>query len=171
MKKCIICKKDQELEEFYKHSKMEDGHLNKCKTCCKNQAKDLFHKKMKDSIFLEKERARGREKGKRLGNKKPSNEISKKRFQKFQEKYPEKVTAHKKCMNLPRKNGCQLHHWSYNEEHYKDIIELTIAEHGKYHRFMIYDQERKMYRNLEGVLLDTKQRHLDYLKTLINKPD
>jgi len=171
MKKCIICKKDQELTQFYKHSKMGDGHLNKCKTCCKEQSNDRYDTLMKDPAFHEKEKARGREKSKRLGQKKPSREAAKKSRQKSMEKYPEKEKAQRKCMNLPRKNGCQLHHWSYNEEHYKDIIELTVSEHGKYHRFMIYDQERKMYRNLDGILLDTKQRHLDYLKTLINKPD
>jgi hypothetical protein len=38
MKSCIICGIEQELEQFYKHPKMGDGHLGKCKTCCKRQA-------------------------------------------------------------------------------------------------------------------------------------
>jgi len=30
---------------------------------------------------------------------------------------------------------------------------------------MAYDQERMQYRGLDGLLLDTKERHLEYLAT------
>ena len=35
MKACIRCNTMLPLSEYYKHSKMGDGHLNKCKKCCK----------------------------------------------------------------------------------------------------------------------------------------
>jgi hypothetical protein len=64
------------------------------------------------------------------------------------------------------------HHWSYNEEHQIDVIDLSQKDHFKAHRFIIYDQERMMYRNLEGVLLDTKEKHLKYIMHMINSmPD
>ena len=40
MKKCIKCKIDKELAEFYKESGMKDGHRNSCKKCRDSQRKD-----------------------------------------------------------------------------------------------------------------------------------
>ena len=62
-----------------------------------------------------------------------------------------------------RDRGNHLHHWNYNITFAKDVIELEPKQHATIHRFIRYDQETFMYRDLENNLLDTKEKHLDYI--------
>lgn len=169
-KKCFKCGKIKVLSDFYKHPMMEDGHVNKCKDCNKNDVKIRYQVLIKNPEWKEKERARGREKAHRLGY---TGFANRKRSLRHIEKYPEKRKAVISSQNIePAFEGAHKHHWSYNEEHFKDVFHLTQRNHAKAHRFLIYDQERKMYRTLSGELLDTRERHESYILEMINtKPD
>lgn len=62
MKKCICCNNLLDLSDFYTHPKMDDGHLNKCKNCCKSQAKERHQQKSMNLSWKEKEKERSRKK-------------------------------------------------------------------------------------------------------------
>ena len=45
-----------------------------------------------------------------------------------------------------------------------------MKDHNTAHRFIIYDQERMMYRRIDTLeLLDTKEKHYDFIKEKITK--
>lgn len=172
---CFKCKVEKPIIDFYKHSKMSDGHVNKCKTCNKNDIHKNYEDNVKKEGWIEKEQKRGREKYHRLNYKETRKiedykEIYEKITKKHRKQFPEKYKAHNK-LAYEVKSGKILilinnhaHHWSYNEEHYYDIIILTEKEHNKVHRFLIYDQERFMYRRSDTYeLLDGKEKHKSFI--------
>jgi hypothetical protein len=150
---------------------MKDGHLNICKGCVKNRVRKRLKTKMKSVEFLESERARHRDKYHRLNYKekhKPSPEQKKKAINNYNAKFPEKIKAKHYTQHLIKKNPSNnMHHWSYNENHYKDVIELSVKDHNLIHRFIKYNSSFKMYEDLKGNLLDSKEKHEAYISNII----
>lgn len=169
-KVCFKCDKNKPLSEYYKHKRMGDGHLNKCKECTIKDSKKQTEINTSTPEGLEKERARHRDKYYRLGYKdkhKPTPERKKEIISRYKEKYPEKQKAKNASQLLTKiSSDNELHHWSYNENHYKDCIELSIADHNKLHRFLNYNKETFYYETLEGEILDTKEKHEGFIKKL-----
>lgn len=58
MKTCIKCASLLPLAGFYAHPKMADGHLNKCKECCKKDARGNYQKHR--HLYAEYEHKRNR---------------------------------------------------------------------------------------------------------------
>jgi hypothetical protein len=165
-KVCFKCNVDKPLLDYYAHKEMADGHLNKCKDCTKTDVKKRLDELSSSPEWIESERKRGREKHYRLGYK---SKVIPGAQQKYKEKYPEKYAARIAAQRIkPVITGNHMHHWSYNKEHHKDVIEISPKHHFKAHRFIVYDQERMMYRRFDNnILLDTRDMHVDFINHCI----
>ena len=176
-KKCFRCGVIQPLSEFYKHREMAYGHLNKCKTCTKADTQKRQEELNENNPeWVESEKVRQREKYHRLEYRekhKAAPYDKKIHMDKYKAEYPEKHKAKNAAQRIGVPAGCNRHNWSYQEPHYKDIIPMIPKDHYKAHRFLIYDQERYMYRRTDNnELLDTKEKHLEYITWCIeNKED
>jgi ribosomal protein S27AE len=70
-KQCFKCRAIKPLNEYYKHSAMADGHLNKCKACTKD---DVMRHRLAN---LEKVRAYDRERSKQQHRIQHAREVTK----------------------------------------------------------------------------------------------
>ena len=145
MKKCKTCNIEKPDTDFY-------AKRLSCKECINVKARSRWHTNPQ---------IRERQNERRRKSKSPTyrEQIRQSAIQ-FKQRYPEKAKARFAAQYLPQQEGFVKHHWSYNKEHYRDIIYLTQAQHQKIHKYMIYDQEQMMYRDLNGVLLNSKEAHL-----------
>jgi hypothetical protein len=171
MKMCFKCGIEKEMGSFYIHKDMKDGRLNKCIDCAKKDTKSRVDILGLNPEFIESEKARGREKYHRLnyrGKYNPTYENKKKAIDRYIKKYPEKIKCKNRC-KLKAEKGNNLHHWNYNLDYAESVIELSIKDHNKVHRFIKYCNETFMYKDLNGLLLNTKEKHIEYMnKVLLN---
>jgi hypothetical protein len=154
---CFKCGQEKFLYDFYKHKQMPDGHVNKCKECNKIDIKKNYEVNSLNEDWNEKERLRQRDKYKRLGYKSKQKEwdINK----------PWKQSSIYKGLSkkLKIEKGLELHHWNYNDGFLEDIIILKTKQHRQSHSLLVLDENEKMFRTKENVLLDTKVKHIQYL--------
>lgn len=154
-KKCFKCNEEKLTSEFYAHKQMKDGLINKCKDCCKKESKDSYNKNFLNNEWVEKERKRCVEKNKRLL---------------YNTKYKlDSLFADSIYKNLSRnykiKKPNQIHHWNYNSGFENDFVVLDIIEHKKAHKFIFRKKGEYLFSDENGNVLDTKEKHINYLKS------
>lgn len=118
MKTCFKCGRVLELDQFYKHPQMSDGHLNKCKSCTKQD--------MAVDRVLNPEKHAARDKA-RLN--KPKRRADKRRYEVLhRQRHPEKYAARTavgnalrdgklikpgECQKCGRPGKVEAHHYDY----------------------------------------------------------
>ena len=148
-KKCFKCGEIKPLSGCYKHPRMADGHLNKCKECTKKDVKRDYERKSQDETWLEKERARGREKYSRLGYVNS--------FNKTRALCPEEANITKRLRRLGLwVKGKEAHHWNYNFP--RSIILLSRKAHHRIHTMLRVNYEDKYCYTLDGQRIETEEQ-------------
>ncbi len=119
MKRCVVCKKDKIIEDFYKNRTQKDGRDNRCKSCQKkydtSPVKQEYRKKYEKS---------------------ENRKLARKRFlQEHPLQIKAKWAVHQmtRTGKLPKaktlkcvycgKQASQYHHWlGYQPEHWLDVV-------------------------------------------------
>lgn len=131
MKTCFKCGIEKSLSEFYKHKRMRDGHLGKCKECTKKDSTDHRNKN------IERIRAYDRKRGNRQDSA---------YYLEYKNKYPNKYKARIMVGNAIRdgklfKEPCEhcgseknivAHHDDYLKP--LNVRWLCQAHHMQWHR-------------------------------------
>lgn len=166
------------LSGFHKESRMRDGHRNECKDCRNQLRKDIYYNRREYELQRNKEyklqnlhtvRKQQREHKKKMYD---DGKIVKNKdvVNRAQKKYAKKHHYKRKAISISRKHridGFENHHWSYLEEHFCDVIHLTRTAHQRLHCYLIYDEKSKMYRDVDGNLLNTRLKHLKYATRIL----
>lgn len=142
-KKCFKCGIEKPLSEFYKHSAMADGHLNKCKECTKKDVKANYFSN--HDHYQQYEQNRKQRSERKVFNFKCS--------QRRRQNNPDKYKAQCAVNNAIRdgklkKSPCQIcgsvkrveaHHEDYSKP--LEVIWLCLWCHRKIHK---YNQLKKI---------------------------
>jgi hypothetical protein len=115
MKNCISCGVGKPLSDFYLHPKMADGHLGKCKECCKSQV--VANRTAKIERYRQHDRDRFQTSERK--------EVIKRARAKMKAEHPEKIKARQAVANALRdgrltKEPCHLCGNENSEAHHED---------------------------------------------------
>ena len=150
MKTCIKCEVSKEVSEFYKHSQMADGHLGKCKVCCKSDRKKNREAKRDYYLNYDRNRPNKQERAEKVALYRKTEKGKKTQAvctKNYRASHPERYKAHNLVNNavrdglLIKPGSCETcnenkwleaHHCDYNYP--LDVMWLCTQCHKQWHR-------------------------------------
>ena len=153
-KKCFKCGLIKPLTEFYKHPKMGDGHLGKCKECAKKDVRKSYEANIENDAYIERERLRGR-----------------KKYAKYKYKNKIQHPENRSTAEYLRKQGVDLagkeiHHWNYNFKN--DVFILNPRAHKLVHKYIAFNMDTNTFMR-GGIELSTKESHFHLIKSIFEE--
>ena len=113
-KTCKGCGVETDLSEYYKHSRMADGHVNKCKGCVSARVRENRRERLEQYTLYEKARAN------------LPHRVEARR--KYQEEHKEQISEYKK--RWARVNEASVS--ASRRKHYELHRDQTIARSKKW---------------------------------------
>lgn len=142
MKTCFKCLQSLPLEAFYKHSRMGDGHLGKCKECTKTDVKKHRLEKLEHIRAYDRMRA----------SKPHRKELAKRLQMRWKAEFPNRKRASSLVASALRsgrlkKMPCwvcgearsEAHHPDYEEP--LDVVWLCRIHHSETHHMVANDSQ------------------------------
>lgn len=140
---------------------MGDEHLNKCKNCTKKDAHNRWIEKSKDPEWVEKERARGREKFQRLMYKEKYNQKSLHNFLPNSYRNIERKLRQHGFV----KKGFEFHHWNYNI--LNSVFRVSRKAHKCIHRHMTFNRKDLYCYTEDGTKLTNEEQAKEYFDSIL----
>ena len=138
-KECRECSVTKHLSEFYPHSKMADGHLNKCKDCVKSRIKT--HRAENPEQYSDYEKKRGHNAARMAA----ANASTRRRranplklgainavLRATRTGRLEKASTHT-CVDCKEVPAAHWHHESYEPQHWLAVEPLCVRCHMRRH--------------------------------------
>lgn len=158
-KRCFKCGRILPLSDFYTHSSMADGHLNKCKDCTKQDSLNRYNIKRLDPQWVKSERKRGCEKYKRLG-------YNNKYFR-IRDLYGEgNINRNLRRMGIDM-DSKEAHHWNYNYPF--SVFILSKSAHRRLHRHLIVNRQDKYIYTKDHVRIETTEQAFEIFTDILSK--
>ena len=156
MKECFKCHQVKPLSEFYRHPRMADGHLNKCKACTRVDV--MINRARKDNYYRAYDRER---------NALPHRRRDRaRRTRRYREKHPEREAAYRAvalalsegeiekpacCQGCGGSSDLHAHHEDYTRP--LKVVWLCARCHAHHHRVRsFFGEERSTMLNEAGPL-------------------
>ena len=147
-KTCFKCVQNKPLDEFYKHPRMADGHLGKCKECAKRDVRENRIKNYEYYLAFDKNRAMLPH---RVGSRKAysktkrGREVGRKTSKSYAERNPLKISATTAVNNALRdgrlqKHPCEVCGEEKSQAHHDDYSKplgvrwLCTKHHREWHK-------------------------------------